>query len=469
MTFGSSQQVTVSPEINIRSDFAFFLLGELDENILLFRDLGSEKKLHIYNQDLVLNSERQVNLLDKRALVYDLINMDTAFSVFYGYRDEKEIVVQMDIFSPTAELLDSIEISRYERSFKGLQYETTISEDESKIALFNILSNDKMRITIYDLDQKRILINNDYIIANTNLNDELLQLEVSNRGDFFVMTEKNNYKGDKQNHIVSILRFVANSERTEEISIPLRDIVTTNTYFKIDNKNNRLGLSALYDEKSKSESTGYVWINGSIENWGNEDIYLIPFEEIYYYELYGDKKKKKLEDFKLTDILYKADGTPILIMEVQSNISRQNGAVSASTLNPRAFRGGTSNFTGWSDHYREDILVISLDKNIQEEWHQVFYKKQFSQNDQGLYSSFFTFTTPSRVRLLFNDEIKTNSTVSEYIFDGAGNYKRTSVLNTEYQNLRLRFTDALQLSNHSLLVPSQKSFVLNLVKIDYSR
>lgn len=469
LTQGIGQYVTVSPEINIRSDIAFFLLGEIDNNILLFRDLGSEKKLHIYDQDLVLNSERQVNLIEKRSLVYDLVNLDTAFAVFYGFRDEKEMVVQLDIFSPTAELIDSIEISRNERSFRALQYKATVSEDESKVALFNILSDEKIRISVFDLNTKKPLINNDYIISNTNLNEELLQIEVSNKGDLFMLTEKNNYKSDKKAHEVNILRFIATSEITEEIRIPLYDVITASTLFKIDNLNSRIGLSALYDEKSKNESTGYIWTNGPIDNWGNEDIYLIPFEDVVYYELYGDKKKKKLQDFKLKDILFKADGTPILIMEVENNVSRQSGSAASNTLNPRAFRSGTSNFTGWSDHYREDILIISLDETIHEEWHQVFYKKQFSQNDQGIYSSFFTFNTPSRIRLLFNDEIKTSSTVSEYIFDGAGNYKRSSVLNTEYQNLRLRFADALQISNSSLLVPSQKSYDLNIVKIDYSR
>ena len=130
--------VTVSPEINLRSDRAYYLLGQVDESILLFRDQGDKKILDIFEENLVLSSERNVDLLSDRALVYDAINSDTAFSVFYGFRDEDEVVVQMDVFNATANRVDSAEIFREERSFKALQYEPIISENQNIIALYNI-------------------------------------------------------------------------------------------------------------------------------------------------------------------------------------------------------------------------------------------------------------------------------------------------------------------------------------------
>ena len=110
-----------------------------------------------------------------------------------------------------------------------------------------------------------------------------------------------------------------------------------------------------------------------------------------------------------------------------------------------------------------------MDREGLTDWHRVFYKKQFSQNDGGIFSSFFPFITPSRLRLIYNDEIKSNNTVSEYILDPQGNYKRTSVLSTEDQDLKLRFTDAEQISSTELIVPSQKNYELNLVKIDFAK
>ena len=158
----------------------------------------------------------------------------------------------------------------------------------------------------------------------------------------------------------------------------------------------------------------------------------------------------------------------MIAFEVAYDVNRRSGNGLGFALNTPA---GSPNSLGgngaWSDHYRDDLVLISLDKDVQEEWYQVFYKKQFSQNDNGIFSSFFPFLTPSRLRLIYNDEIKSNSTVSEYILDGNGNYKRSSVLSTEYQDLKLRFADARQISSSELIVPSQKSFTVNIVKIDF--
>ena len=230
-----------------------------------------------------------------------------------------------------------------------------------------------------------------------------------------------------------------------------------------------MAVAGLYDEKSRDQSTGYVWINGSIDNWQDEQVFLIPFEDVVFFEVYGNNKNKKLRNFQVSSMLLKADGSPILVFEHARNAVRQNGGIS-NFNNTNTFRGQQGfNSAGWSDHYREDLVVISLDQNLELDWYHVFYKKQFSQNDNALFSSYFTFMTPSRVRLIYNDEIKTNSTVSEYIFDGAGNYKRNSLLSTEYQNLRLIFQYAVQISNSSLIVPSQRNSALSLVKVDYSQ
>jgi hypothetical protein len=122
---------------------------------------------------------------------------------------------------------------------------------------------------------------------------------------------------------------------------------------------------------------------------------------------------------------------------------------------------------GFVDYYHEDLLILSMNKSGAEEWKKILFKKQFSQDDDGVFSSCFVFKTPSRIRLVYNDEIKTHNTVSEYVLDPAGNYERNSVLSTEYQNLKLRFRDAVQISPVSFIVPSEKNYKINMVRIDY--
>lgn len=467
-----SQKVTVSKDINIRNDFSFHMIGRVGQDILLYRDQGNDKKVLIFDDAMVMKSERQLNLIEKRPVIFDLVNLDTAFGVFYGFLTKEEVVLQLDIFSPTLQIVDSIEILRGEKNREALQYQSVFSEDGTKIALFNIAENERIKLIIYDIKARALLLNNEYIIRNGDMLSSILQYELSNRGNFLLLTERGNSRNSKDGHFALIYHFVLSGESVEQITVPLENIVLSDLFMSIDNTNNRVAICGLYDEKKDSEATGYFGVVGSITAWDKEPIHIVPFDPEIFLELYGDKNKKRLENFKVNDVIWKQDGSLIIIFEMSVDVVRRNGSVPVGSLNGTSRLENAANFngiSGWSDHYREDLLVMSLDPTFKSEWYHVFYKKQFSQNDQAVYSSVFPFVTPSRARLLFNDEIRNNSTVSEYIFDGIGNFKRSSVLSTEYQSLRLRFKDAVQISNSELLVPSQKNYVLNLVKIDYSK
>lgn len=77
----------------------------------------------------------------------------------------------------------------------------------------------------------------------------------------------------------------------------------------------------------------------------------------------------------------------------------------------------------------------------------------------------FIFHTNSVLRIIFNDAISSEGTVSEYILKPGGEFIRKSILNTSYKNLNLRFKDAMEIDAQSVLVPSENNGKLNLVKI----
>ena len=463
------QHVTVSPEISIRNNVAYDIIGRIDDRILFYRDKGNERAVLLYDNNLVFQSERQINLDEKRCYLYEVINLDTAFAIIYGYRHDGHDVTKMDIFSSGAERLDSITLTNEERKWKGLNFESVLSEDESKLALFNVVNNDQIRIIVIDIQNKDVLTDDEFTFPGINLYDDIVELDVSNRGSFYMLTEKNNYKSKKKHHIAQIYEFSPGLDKVHEIIVPLDDLVCQDLTFSINNKDNTIGIAGLYDDKRMDESTGYFWLSGNNRTFESQEIELIPFNDEIYFEVYGERNKGRMENFRIAEIIWKANGTPIITLEMSYDISRRTGSIGYVDQTYNGYGRSSGGAPAWSDHYRDDLILISLDEKGKQEWHQVFYKKQFSQNDNAVFSSFFPFITPSRLRLIYNDEIKNNSTVSEYILDGSGNYKRTSVLSTEYQNLRLRFADAHQISPTELLVPSQKNYSVNIVKIDFTQ
>ncbi len=465
----SAQVVTVSQDISIRNNIAYDIIGRVGDRIIFYRDKGSDREIYLYNEDLVLQSERQINLDKKRCTLYDVINLDTAFAVVYGYRDEGNDLIKMDIFSNTASRVDSVFLSRSEGEWKGLEYDPITSEDESKLALYRIESEDEIKILIIDIEKKKAIKEKNYVFENVNLYSELEQIELSNDGSFYLLTQKDNFKNRRKNHVAQIFQFQPGHDNVQDILLPLNDIVCQDILMSINNRERKMGIVGLYDEKRTDESTGYFWVAGDINNFGNQELNLVPFDEEIYFEVYGEKNNGRMENFLIAEVFWKSSLAPIIVLEMTYDVSRSAGGIGYGE--PSTFYGRSSSgfVRGWSDHYRDDLILISLDEKGNKEWHQVFYKKQFSQNDNAVFSSFFPFITPSRLRIIYNDEIKNNSTVSEYILDAKGNYKRTSVLSTEYQDLKLRFADASQISSTELLVPSQHSYSVNIVKIDFGQ
>lgn len=466
----NSQEVTISPDISIRNNVAYDIIGKIGDRILFYKEKGTERQVLLYDEDLVFQSERQINLDEKRCYLYEVVNLDTAFAVVYGYRSEGQDITKLDIFNNEATRIDSVTLTNQKKDWNGLNLEAVLSEDESKIALYKILDDNEIRLITADISKKKFINDATFKFQGVNLYNEILDIRMSDAGSFYMFAEINNTKSKKNNHVAHVYEFPYGSDRVNDVLIPLNDIVCQDLFFTINNLDNSIGIVGLYDDKRFNRSTGYFWLSGGSGTFDQKQFELIPFDEELYFEVYGERSKGRMENFTIADVIWKSDGTPIIAFEVSYDVTRRGGAVGGGFgQTSSSFNSPLGGSGAWSDHYRDDIVLVSIDRNSQKEWHQVFYKKQFSQNDNGAFSSFYPFITPSRLRLIYNDEIKNNSTVSEYILDGSGNYKRTSVLSTEYQNLRLRFGDAYQISSTELLVPSQKSYVVNIVKIDFAQ
>ena len=142
------QEVTISPDISIRNNVAYDIIGKVNDRIIFYKEKGTEREVLLYDENLVFQSERQVNLDEKRCYLYEVINLDTAFAVIYGYRSEGNDITKLDIFNNEAIRIDSVTITKKEKNWNGLNLEAVLSEDESKIALYKILDDNELRLSL---------------------------------------------------------------------------------------------------------------------------------------------------------------------------------------------------------------------------------------------------------------------------------------------------------------------------------
>ncbi|MDF1696561.1 MAG: hypothetical protein P1U56_12040 [Saprospiraceae bacterium] len=460
-----AQRVTVSKEMSIRNDFAYDIIGKVDENILLYRDKGNEKVVEVFDINMKHLYDREIILEDNRVDIYCIVPQDTAFTIIYGYRQKRLYNMRARKYNSSGTMIDSVTFLKDIDNFRIESFQFEISEDRSKTLLFSSRKNDLFYTYVIDNDEMRVLWRKESKLIGFDVRKDFRGVVLSNLGEVNALFEIDNSKYDRDNHKM-ILLGLDSSDGLYENVFTFENKLTVDLEMAYDNKNRRIILAGLVSDESEFDATGYFYLSTPVATLEPETkIKDFDFDLNFLGELYGKKlsKKKRLNDFVTRDLVIRNDGGFLLFTEMNKEYYRRSSFNGGARLNS-GFNGGGR---GWVDIYNEDIIVFSVHPDNTEHWKKILYKKQFSQDDGGIFSSYFLFKTPSRIRLIYNDEIKRNNTVSEYVLDPLGNFERNSLLSTEYQNLKLRFKDALQVSSSILLVPSERNFKLSLVKIEY--
>ncbi|MCB0684281.1 MAG: hypothetical protein KDC32_25735, partial [Saprospiraceae bacterium] len=195
--------------------------------------------------------------------------------------------------------------------------------------------------------------------------------------------------------------------------VPLEGRMTYDVKFSFDNLNERLIGGGLYSEDNLQRTEGTYFLSIPPRT---PDKYLLafdPFEDQFVAAFLGkdfSSKNKGISETDVQEIVHRQDGGILLIAERNRALERRTGMA----------RTSYDRLTGRYivDYYYDDLFVASIHPNGKTHWRNILHKRQYSQDDDAAYSSYFLLKTPYNLRLLFNDEIKYENTVSEYVIQG---------------------------------------------------
>jgi len=432
-----AQEVLVSDDINIRNNYSYDLVGEINNRMILFRDAGDEYFMETFDEDMSLTLSTNITFEEKVVSIYSVLGLDTTFQIIYGYNDSDSIRVMSRQYDQKAILIDSVQLFTTEKKlFKNYAYKH--SEDESKTLLYSPSKKDKLELHWIDNKNNQLISSQSHELAVVDYNNDFRFMDIGNEGQVVFYFDSDNFAYNKKNHTGHIFIFQPNSVNLEYFPLDYEENLSVDVKMEFNNINNHIVLAGMYSPTSLNAAEGYYLLNKNINTL------------------------HQLNNFIVKDLVLRADGGVILFFESYKEFSRRSASRGYSRRDAALYGD-----RGWVDYYNEGIIIISTHADGQQHWKKVLHKKQFSQDDEAIFSSFYIFRTPSRLRLVYNDDITKNSTISEYLLDPIGQYERRSLLNTEYENLKLRFNDSIQLTSKSLIVPSQQSYTLNLVKITY--
>lgn len=457
------QSAIVSDPLFIRSDYGYELIGRLRDRILVFRDRYDEFTVQSFDNQMHLSWSKDLNDLDRRGMrVLGVVPGRNDFSVVFQLRRRGHTLLRVHKYDPGANLIDSMLLKDYgERMFTTPVLNLVTSEDRNCVAVYNSAERDHIEVMSFLLDKMQVLWDTVATVddAADVFEERIPEMTLSNDGSFFWVTEKNNRRAKIDRHEINILRF--DQAGIHSGALPLGPYLTLDSRYTYDNKNRKLCVAGLWAEKGRDRANGVFY--GRISS-------LRDSADVLQYEQFDDKflsilrqkdvgeDNRGIPDAELRELLLRQDGGLVMVAERYHEVQR--GAAAGRGF----FRDGMRMIV---DYYYDDLFVVAFQPNGHVQWKSALHKKQYSQDDEGTFSSYYLMRNPDKMRFFFNDEIKYENTCSEYLLSPAGDFDRNSLLNTLNQNLRLRFRDALQLNASECLVPSEFRGRLKLVLLRF--
>ena len=461
--FGAfAQQVTVSEPLNVRSDMGYEIIGTLQDNLLLFRDRSTLFEVQSYTAEMELGWVKELELDKRRPQVLGLTSDKKTFTILYQKRFKGDLILKAHKYDAGANLLDSVVVVNLGRPFYTPDFQIELSEDRQKMLIYYFDQAREFHAKVFDVPSMRLDWETQFEPADMVLIRDYRQTLVDNDGNVYLVLERDNRKSKQDNHHYEVYRYgPSESMRANSVRVAMDGMLTYDVFFNYDNLNRQLVAGGLYSDGNRGRAEGVFYLR--VDNFGQrQGLQFHPFDDVFIADLVDrnpEKTQKGLTQAVVREIVLRRDGGILLIGE-RSREQERNAGTGRSYSNGYGGRYVV-------DYFYEDLFVVSLHPDGDLHWKNVLHKKQYSQDDDAIYSSYLLAKTPSSLRLLFNDEIKQNNTVSEYVVRGDGHADRNSVMSTANQQLRLRFRDGVQVAANELIVPSERRTRLKLVRVKY--
>ncbi len=452
-----SQNVTVSDPVDIRADDTYDFIGKIKNQYLVFHNKGMEFEVKAFDKDLYSTWDKEIELEKRRSTILGIVPTKDDFSVIYTCRKKRKLNLVLSRFSPAANLLDTTTIKVYSNVLTPA-FRVYRSEDKTKVLIYYVKEQKKLEALVYDLEKMKILWERKIEPQEMTYYDKFDQIVLNNDGDVFIILQKNNKKSQREKHLYEIHQVTADN-KYGFYSIPMQGQLTYDILFSYDNKNKNLTAAGLYSKKNRGRANGYFFLNVPSSGHENHTLTFEKFDKKIVDKILGKKVdvEKGIADLDIQEIVHRLDGGILMILERNRILERGGMGGVGTNFNNRMI----------VDYYFDDVIVFSIHPDGKTHWKNVLHKKQYSQGDLAAYSSYFLLKTPSNLRFIFNDEIKLENTVSEYVVKGNGTFERNSVLSTDDQRIQLRFSEAMQVGSREFVVPSFMRSKMKLIRVKY--
>ncbi len=486
-----AQRIVYSePEKEDSRRMVFEVIGKINGNFLIYKNLKSKNWITIYDNDMKEVSKVALDFVpEDRLISVDFFSYNDFFYAIYQYQ-RKNVVHCMAVKADgngkkISEILE-LDTTHIGFSANDKIYSVITSEDKSKFMVFKINSKNKENYVITtnlfndSLQRlKRSVIN----MPMDDRNDYLDEYYVDNDGDF-VFAKFYRQNSDVISRAALAVKYAqADSFSMHDLGIEKKFL--DEVHVKVDNIHKRYFLASFYYKERRGNIDGfyyYVWnkLSGKPEMEN-----AITFGDELRRDAKGDANlKMAFNDYFIRNIIVKKDGGFVIGSEAFYTTSRYNtwnrwdylyGSPYYSPYdyysyspyyNSSWYRSRYSN-TQNVRYHADNIVILSFDKNGSLQWNNVISKEQFDDDTDDLIS-YQLMNTGTQVHLLFNMEERRVNLLNDYTVTPGGQISRNPTLKNLDKGFEFMAKYGKQVSARQMIFPCLYRNTVCFAKIEFN-
>ena len=463
----SAQSVEISNATKLPAKTSKFKIVGKNNDGIVVRLYGSEDVISVYDNSLRLVTNKIIDYKNEDGQLQYIMLNKTGAVIFYLEQQKKySVLLAQPVNSKFIEIGKAVTVDtiydRKELVSQNLRFKASV--DQSYLMVYYpFFSEAKVEsIKFMCLDRTLNMLYN----TTVPLHREEAELEqskalIDNKGNSFLILKPES-KGEGS--VYNVLH-LSNNGGFATYDILTEKQVFDEPYFEIDNKNGNMVMSAFYDDKKRlneNVANGFLYSSFDPDNGIAVHTNYAEFSNDFIAELTGRENvtNKSLYTFTNRKIILRNEGGILLTAESYIKDSREQSI-------PLGVQPGYNTYRTTEVFQFNDIITFSLNPSGTMEWHSVLRKKQSSEDDNGVYSSYLMLNEKDKLHFLYLDDASTAGSLNEYSLTSTGKLDKKLLTYQEEQDIMLMPKLGKQTAPDEVVIPSYKGGSLRLVKITF--
>lgn len=431
------------------SDFS--VVGNTGNYLYTYTASNKGYFLNAYNDSMALKAIVALDFFPARIIAARFVNYPEKIIVLYQAVERNYIILyaaKLDnraLLTGKPKAIDSVKSSLFggDESF----FKTAVSSDKGKIMVYGL---DKQSIHTALLNDNLDILHQRTYSLSTGRKETINQALLDDEGKFyFSVTEESGSKNYSNNF--KLFQLAPEGKSLTSKTLSGGSLYYSGLHSKIDKQTGLLYTAGFYSDHRNGNLEGVVYCayNPSSTSFSSQK--LIPFTASIKNDAAARNKKKAFNDAKVRELIIKNGGGFLLVAEnvfISTQTEMTPGWGYYSWYYSPAYPDRVI-----KEYNYGDILLLNFNDSSRLDWYKFIRKNQYSQDDNGLFSSFAFLNAGSSLVFLFNNFNSQSNEMELVAIDNKGNVQMQPLKTGNIGNADWLPRRAVQVAKTTWVIP----------------